>query len=122
MEEPRPEAGKSGDDFDAHLAGGAFENFNGPILVVGVEVLHFDFGHFEHLRAGQGRHFGFVGLLGTGGNFGRLLQQHRRRWLFGDESETFVFINSDHHRQNVTFVAGALPMPAKGNLNLPNRN
>jgi hypothetical protein len=27
-----------------------------------------------------------------------------------------------HHRQNVTFVAGALPMPAKGNLNLPNRN
>ncbi|ARO93451.1 hypothetical protein (plasmid) [Citrobacter freundii] len=27
-----------------------------------------------------------------------------------------------HHRQNVTFVAGALPMPEKGNLNLPNRN
>nr|QID23340.1 hypothetical protein [Escherichia coli]UWM21874.1 hypothetical protein [Morganella morganii]UWM22114.1 hypothetical protein [Klebsiella pneumoniae]UNS24912.1 hypothetical protein [Escherichia coli]UVX21976.1 hypothetical protein [Escherichia coli] len=27
-----------------------------------------------------------------------------------------------HHRQNVTFVAGAFPMSEKGQSNLPNRN
>src|ERR1039457_3210826 len=70
---------KSVDDFDAHVAGGAGDHADGGFFAVGVEIGLLEFDDLDDLLLGDLADLVRVGLGGTGGDAGGLLQEHGRR-------------------------------------------
>ncbi len=88
-------------DFDPHLPGGASNDPDRRVFGAGIKIPHFPLSDFGDLFFGELANLGFVGLLGTGGNIERLLDQDGGRRLLCDEGEALVLVDSDHHREDV---------------------
>ena len=88
------------DDFEAHVTGGASDDFATGVDVLGIEISLLDLVDLLELLAGDRADLVQIGAGGTGRDVGCFLEQHGRGRGLEDESERLVGEDRDHDRQN----------------------